>query len=158
MQIRHESVFAKSWLSEAKKSPKCLPMGAKMDQKVTKKAPKTHPKNNFEKRYPKNVLWESFGAVLGSPWVALCTSDRNPTGGSREEGVPGKSPPLRRAKPLPPAGLRRWRPFSTLWRHFTPLRFTSPHIATFRDTSSHFRFTSSHFRFTSLLSPSQFSI
>ena len=50
MQIRHESVFAKSLLSEAKKSPKCFPMGAKMDQKATKKVPKTHPKNNFGKR------------------------------------------------------------------------------------------------------------
>ena len=133
-------------------------MGAKMDQKVTKKAPKTHPKNNFEKRYPKNVLWKSFGAVFGSPWVALCTSNTNFPGKRREERVPGKSPPLRRAKPLPPTRLPLWRPFSTLWRHFVTLRFTSPHFATFRDTSSHFRFTSSHFRFTSLLSPSQISI
>ena len=65
-------------------------MGAKMDQKVTKKAPKTHPKNNFEKRYPKNVLWKSFGAVFGSPWVALCTSNTNFPGRRREERVPGK--------------------------------------------------------------------
>ena len=80
----------KSWLSEAKKSPKCFPMGAKMDQKAIKKVPKTHPKNNFEKRYPKNVLWKSFGAVFGSPWLALCTSGADYTSKRRGEGVPGK--------------------------------------------------------------------
>ena len=89
VQIRHESVFVKSWLSEAQKSPKCSPMGANMEQKTTKKTPKTHPKNNFEKRCLKNVLWESFGAVLGSPWVALCTSEGNCPSKRREEGARG---------------------------------------------------------------------
>ena len=36
VQIRHESVFAKSEPSGTKKSPKCFPMGAKMDQKILK--------------------------------------------------------------------------------------------------------------------------
>ena len=61
-----------------------------MDNKATKKAQQTHPKNNIEKGCLKNVLWGSFGAVLGSPWAAFFTSDGNFPGRNRGWVGPGK--------------------------------------------------------------------